>query len=55
MPSKGVFEVHLLDFDADIYGKTLQVDIVDKIRDNRKFESLDGLKEQIERDVGETR
>ena len=51
MPQKDVFEIHILDFDTDIYGQTLQVDIVDKIRDNREFGSLGELKEQIEKDI----
>lgn len=51
MPHKGAFEVHILDFDADIYGQILKVDIVDKIRDNRRFESLEELKKQIEKDI----
>ena len=40
-------EVHILDFDADIYGQTVEVDWVEKIRDEKKFESIDDLVKQI--------
>lgn len=55
LPWKGTFEVHILDFDADIYGKNLKVDIVDKIRDNRKFEDAESLKNQIQKDIKDIR
>jgi len=51
LPWKGTFEVHILDFDADIYGQNLEVDIVDKIRDNQKFNSIEELQEQIQIDL----
>lgn len=44
-------EVHLLDFSGDIYGQELEVIFGDKIRDERKFSSLEELKAQIARDV----
>jgi len=43
-------EVHLFDFDGDIYGKWLRVQLVDYIRPERKFAGLDELKAQIARD-----
>lgn len=46
-----ILEVHLLDFNADIYGKTLRVIFREKIRDEKKFASLDELKDNIQRDV----
>ena len=48
-------EAHLLDFDADIYGKTLKVDFVARIRGEKKFAGLDALKEGISADVTTTR
>ena len=51
LPWKGTFEVHILDFDADIYGKNLEVDIVDKIRDNQKFDDAQELTHQIQKDI----
>ncbi|MDP3677518.1 MAG: bifunctional riboflavin kinase/FAD synthetase [Methylotenera sp.] len=44
-------EVHVLDFDDDLYGKHVHVEFLHKIRDEMKFESLDALKVQIAADV----
>jgi len=44
-------EVHLLDFNGELYGKELEVIFVDKLRDEMKFASLSGLSEQIARDI----
>jgi riboflavin kinase/FMN adenylyltransferase len=43
-------ETHILDFDEDIYGLPLQLRFLRRIRDERKFPSLEALKEQLERD-----
>ncbi len=43
-------ETHILDFDQDIYGLPLTLYFARRIRDERKFESLDALKEQLELD-----
>jgi len=44
-------EVHLFDFDADIYGYDIEVFFHQKIREEQKFDSLDALKAQIRRDA----
>jgi len=44
-------EVHVLDFNADLYGKHVHVEFLHKIRDEMKFENLDALKAQIAADV----
>jgi riboflavin kinase/FMN adenylyltransferase len=44
-------EVHVFDFEGDLYGQRLRLHLVQKIRDVRKFESLDALKEQIRNDM----
>jgi riboflavin kinase / FMN adenylyltransferase len=44
-------EAHLLDFNGDLYGKTLELIFVEKLRDEKKFPSLDELREQIARDI----
>jgi len=44
-------ETHLLDFDSSLYDETLTIDFVDRIRDEKKFDSVDALKRQIEADV----
>ena len=46
-----LLEVHLFDFDRDIYGAHISVRFVHKIRDEMKFSGLDALKAQIARDV----
>jgi riboflavin kinase/FMN adenylyltransferase len=44
-------EVHLLDFDGDLYGKRVSVQFHSKIREERRFENLGALVEQIGKDV----
>ncbi len=48
--SKAILEVHVFDFDGDLYGKHLQVLFRHKLRDEKKFSSLDELKDNIARD-----
>lgn len=48
---KPVAEVHILDFNQDIYNETIDILLVDKIRDEQKFESLEDLKQQIKEDI----
>jgi riboflavin kinase/FMN adenylyltransferase len=50
-----VLEVHLFDFDADIYGRYLDVEFCEKLREEKKFESFEALKRQIETDVEQAR
>lgn len=44
-------EVHVLDFDSDIYGKEIDVHFVQRLRSEKKFSGVDELKAQIGRDV----
>lgn len=53
--SYAVLEVHLFDFAADIYGRYLEVEFCRRLRDEKKFESFDALKRQIERDARQAR
>ncbi len=48
MPS---IEAHLLDFDGDLYGRTLTLELTEFLRDERAFDSPEALAEQIRRDV----
>ena len=48
-------EVHLFDFDQDIYGQNVCIDFHQKIRDEQKFESFDDLKDQIKLDCQKAR
>jgi len=53
--SERVLEIHLLDFDHEIYGKDIEVRFVRYLRPEQKFENLDGLARQIESDVQQAR
>lgn len=44
-------EVHLFDFTGDLYGRILEVTFVSYLRGERKFESVEALRQQIESDV----
>ena len=44
-------EVHILDFDENIYGQKIRVDFISRIRDEKKFANISELSEQIRRDV----
>ena len=45
-----VLEVHLLDFDGDLYGSEVRVTFLEKLRDIRQFASVEALRQQLERD-----
>ncbi len=44
-------EIHFFDYKEDLYDRTIQVDILDWIREEQKFNSLEELKEQLGRDM----
>ncbi|MCO5194886.1 MAG: bifunctional riboflavin kinase/FAD synthetase [Anaerolineae bacterium] len=48
-------EAHCLDFDGDLYGKTIEVDFVSHIRGEKKFAGMDALKAGIAADVEQVR
>lgn len=50
-----VIEVHLIDFNKDIYGEKLSVDLIKRLRDEKKFASKDELVHQIEKDKADAR
>ncbi|MFW0736570.1 bifunctional riboflavin kinase/FAD synthetase [Flavobacterium sp. T12S277] len=50
---KQTIEVHLFDFDADLYGKKIQVSLLQYLREEQKFGSVDLLKEQLNQDKKE--
>ena len=43
-------EVYLFNFDRDIYDKIISIDVVEKIRDEKKFSSIEALKKQLAKD-----
>jgi riboflavin kinase / FMN adenylyltransferase len=48
-------EAHLIDFSGDLYGQTLAVDLLERVRDVRKFGGREELVDQIGRDVAAVR
>ncbi|MEO7426678.1 MAG: riboflavin kinase, partial [Fibrobacteria bacterium] len=50
-----IIEVHVLDFDQDIYGETVEFRLLFPVRPEVKFASVADLRGQIEKDVTETR
>jgi riboflavin kinase/FMN adenylyltransferase len=46
-----LLEAHLFDFDGDLYGRRIAVEFVQKLRDEEKFDDLDAMVRQIERDA----
>ena len=44
-------EVHLLGFSGDLYGRYAEVEFYSRLREERRFESVDVLRDQIARDV----
>jgi len=48
-------EAHLLDFDGDLYDRRLRLEVLHRLRDERRFESIDALLAQIDTDVAEVR
>lgn len=50
-----LLEVHLFDFDRDIYGHYIQVNFLNKLRDEKNFASLDELKLAIQADIQQAR
>ena len=50
-----LLEVHLLDFDGDLYGREMEVEFFERIRDELKFDSLPLLVAEMERDKARAR
>ena len=46
-----VVEVHVLDFNDDLYGKNIKIEVVKRIRGEQKFSGLEELKAQIKKDI----
>lgn len=47
---KRTIEVHLFDFNEDLYGEDLSVELLERLRDEQKFDSIEGLKLQLKND-----
>jgi riboflavin kinase/FMN adenylyltransferase len=50
-----VLETFLLDFDGDLYGRTVAVEFIARLREDRAFASADALRAQMDHDVAATR
>ncbi len=48
-------ETYLLDFDEDVYGRTITLEVHARVRDIRKFKDLHEVKIQVERDIESVR
>jgi riboflavin kinase/FMN adenylyltransferase len=53
--TKALLEVHLLDFAGDIYGTHVNVNFLHKLRDEKRFDSLDELKRRMQEDISQAR
>jgi len=50
-PLRRQVEAHLVGFEGDLYGQTLRVEVLDWWREQRKYDGLEPLMEQIRRDI----
>jgi riboflavin kinase/FMN adenylyltransferase len=46
-----LLETHLFNFTGDLYGQQIEVELIRKIRDERRFDSIEALKGQLEKDA----
>ena len=53
--SKPVLEIHIFNFNESIYGQRLTVEFTNKLRDEKKFDNIDLLKEQILQDISQAK
>ncbi len=54
-PGAVLVEAHLIDVKTDLYGQTLELAFVERLRPERRFATVDALREQISLDVSESR
>ncbi len=50
-----ILEVHIFDQNLELYGKRIEIEFIEKIRDEKKFENIDELKKQIDEDAKQAR
>jgi riboflavin kinase/FMN adenylyltransferase len=53
--SERTIESFILDYEGDLYGRTIRVDLVDRLRDEIKFPNMEALKAQIDSDIEKAR
>jgi riboflavin kinase/FMN adenylyltransferase len=54
-PAKELLEPYFFDFDGDLYGQTIEVELISFLRPEQKFDGLEALKAQMDRDCAEAR
>jgi riboflavin kinase/FMN adenylyltransferase len=52
---KRLVETYLIDYDGELLGQRLTIDLVDKMRDEKRFDTVEELKSQMGRDVEQAR
>lgn len=53
--ARPTIEAHLIDFEGDLYGQTIRLEFVDRLRDEMKFPGVEALLEQIRADIERAR
>ncbi len=53
--TRSLLEAHLLDFSGNLYGRSIKVEFLQKLRDDKKFDSFESLKEQITIDANKAK
>ncbi len=54
-PDRMLIEAHLLDFTGDLYGRPIEIEFVRRLRHEKRFATLDALRDQIHLDVEQVR
>ena len=54
-PEKPFIEIHIFDFHRDIYGQTIEVEVIEFLRGDQKFDSIESLKDQIAEDISKAK
>ena len=52
---KHLIETYILDFNGNLYGKKIRIDLITRLRDEMKFKNVQELIEQMNKDVDKTR
>ena len=53
--NKKLIEIHILDFNKDIYNKQIEIELKEYLRPIKKFDSLQEVKDQVDKDIQQIR